>query len=105
MGHKTTQHAPLASVPIIALRSLVCIASLSRYNEHMPVPLGLRAGEKAAERHVGVLLAQAMKIEPGVDLSMATGDPLADTWIERRLRRRKLILLLNGRPVCTWSGR
>ncbi len=88
MGHEAAEHPALASVPEVPARFILTACALARNDKDVAMAFGLTADKEPAERHVGVLLAQPMKVEPCVDLAVATGEPAAYLRIEGCGRRR-----------------
>ena len=81
MRHKAPEHAALLGGPEIALL-VPPAASLTRYDQHMAFTFGLAAREKTAECRIGVLLAKAMQVEPGIDLVPSARKPFGRAGIE-----------------------
>src|SRR5271157_1331220 len=94
------KNAALFALPEVADSIFVGLAALAGDDKHVPKSVRLAASQEAAQNDVGILLPQAVKVEPRIDCIAASGDPFADTRIEGRMRRRRSGLALvrgNGR--------
>lgn len=87
VGDKPAKDASFVRPPEIAVCDVVRSAALARDDEHVPEAVCLAAGEEAAQNDVGILLPEAVKIEPRIDRMAAAGNPLAQARVERRMRR------------------
>ena len=88
LRHEPAQNAPFICLPEIAGRGLVKLAALTGDDKHVPKAVRLAASEEAPQNDIGILLPQAMKIEPSVDRMAAACNFFADARIERRMWRR-----------------
>jgi hypothetical protein len=85
MRNQPPKDASLLRIPKIAFLDLFGLSALAGDDEDVPEAAGLTSGEETPKSHVGVLLPQAVKIQPRVDFAAPPRNPSAYVRIERRL--------------------
>ena len=89
LRNEPAKNAALFSLPEIAVLLFPGLAAFSGEDKRVAEAIRLAARKEAPKYDVGILLPQAVKIEPGLDWMVAPCNPLADAWIEGRMRRRR----------------